>query len=326
VLSRGSSVDSFQYLLPVFDSYLKIDKNSLCGYWTDRSRGDQYRVPVCMKSATTQKTDSLEGRWKLSFEDDYEGLLMLSTVAGKLQGTILTETGDYRYLHGTMSNNKLQLQCFDGSHLFLFEADQIGDSLINGVFYSGNHYRDQWIGVKTNSKVLRDPDKILTTNDSALSFTVYDSAMNAQQFDSSSFRSKLTIVQIMGSWCPNCMDESRLLKTLYDEFSDKGLEIMAVGFERHKDPKDAWKAIEKSKLDLELNYPIYYCGKADKSYAASVFPMLDALYSFPTTLFISKDGKLIDQHSGFNGPATGKAHEEQVKKIRSLIKKELELN
>ena len=44
----------------------------------------------------------------------------------------------------------LQLGAFDGAHLFSFEADVVGDSLINGWFKSGTHFSKSWSGVKTN--------------------------------------------------------------------------------------------------------------------------------------------------------------------------------
>jgi hypothetical protein len=56
-----------------------------------------------------------------------------------VNGTFLTETGDYRYLEGMMHNGKLYLSCFDGSHAFLFIAENNGTEITKGDFYSGLH-------------------------------------------------------------------------------------------------------------------------------------------------------------------------------------------
>ena len=47
--------------------------------------------------------------------------------------------------------------------------------------------------------------------------------------------------------------------------------------------------------------------------------------SFPTSIFIGKDGNVWRIHTGFNGPATGKAYIDFKNKIRYEIEIKLDL-
>jgi thiol-disulfide isomerase/thioredoxin len=39
------------------------------------------------------------------------------------------------------------------------------------------------------------------------------------------------LVNITGSWCPNCHDEAPFLAEVYNKYHDRGLEIVALSFE-----------------------------------------------------------------------------------------------
>jgi len=41
--------------------------------------------------------------------------------------------------------------------------------------------------------------------------------------------------------------------------------------------------------------------------------------SFPTTLLVDQQGKIMAIHTGFSGPATGQAYEDLVKKFKQEI-------
>ncbi len=52
------------------------------------------------------------------------------------------------------------------------------------------------------------------------------------------FRGKALIIDIMGTWCHNCMDATPLLQRLYSEFGGRGLEIIGLSFEIPRRPSD----------------------------------------------------------------------------------------
>ena len=47
-----------------------------------------------------------------------------------------------------------------------------------------------------------------------------------------SFKDKVVLVQLMGSYCPNCLDETKFYSKYYEANKDKGLEIVALAFEK----------------------------------------------------------------------------------------------
>ena len=70
------------------------------------------------------------------------------------------------------------------------------------------------------------------------------------------------------------------------------------------------------------------CGNLPKTllYMDSMFSAtcVSSMFSFPTSIFIGKDGTVRRVHTGFNGPGTGDYYTEYVKITDSLVKSSLE--
>ena len=130
---------------------------------------------------------------------------------------------------------------------------------------------------------------------------------------------KVVIVQIMGSWCPNCLDETRYFKELYSKYHDRGLEIISIGYETGNSFDDFKRNIERLRNSLELDFTFLVGGKASKGLAKEHFSMLNNIISFPTTIFIGRDGEVKRVHTGFSGPGTGEYYTEYVNKTNALI-------
>jgi thiol-disulfide isomerase/thioredoxin len=115
------------------------------------------------------------------------------------------------------------------------------------------------------------------------------------------------LVQLMGSYCPNCLDETKFYSKFYEANKDKGLEIIALAFENAKSEEKAIRGIKRMKARVGMNYPILLAqiGTNDKGKAQEKMPMLNKVLSYPTTIIIDKKGKVRKIHTGFNGPATG---------------------
>ena len=69
------------------------------------------------------------------------------------------------------------------------------------------------------------------------------------------------------------------------------------------------------KKRFDIQYDILFAGLADTKSASQALPALSKVMSFPTTIFIDKNGKVSKIHTGFNGPATGKYYEEFIKEF-----------
>ena len=317
--------DSIFIRSPYIQSELRIVRksNELTGFWQDHSRGENYRIPLTGKfnlnqrfSLSAQPTDSIDGRWSVWFGSDssgYPAVGEFETDEHSTKGTFLTETGDFRFLEGVFGGKELKLSAFDGSHAFLFLATLINDTL-HGTFFSGSHYRDSFIAWRNDSAQLGDPYQQVGFNgDEPLKFQARtlegDTLLFPNEFSSQSY-----LIQLMGSWCPNCLDESAFLSSKYTELREKNIEVIALAFERL--PFDnSVIALDRLKQNLKIPYPILYGGEAGKRTAAKVIPQLDDVKAYPTLLFVDRNGFIRRVHTGFNGPGTGTHFNDQMEEF-----------
>ena len=127
----------------------------------------------------------------------------------------------------------------------------------------------------------------------------------------------------MGTWCPNCLDESNYYAQYYNNNKDKDIEFVALAFEYAKTEEAAFKNIKRLKDRVGINYPILLAqtGTTSKSKANEKLPMLNNVLSYPTSIFIDKTGKVRKIHTGFNGPATGEKFTEFKEEFTTFMDK-----
>jgi len=129
----------------------------------------------------------------------------------------------------------------------------------------------------------------------------------------------LNIVQIMGSWCPNCLDETRYLSDWYNTTKPEDVRIIGLDYEKITDTTVAFRNIRRLADRYHVNYPILFGGSSNREEAGKTLPMLSRVFSFPTTIYVNKDGTVREIHSGFNGPATGQYFEDYKRGFAKLI-------
>ena len=129
------------------------------------------------------------------------------------------------------------------------------------------------------------------------------------------------MIQIMGTWCPNCLDETNYFKELYSKYHESGLQIISIGFEYGKTTRQQRKKLKRFVKKAQLKYPVFLGGMASKKEASLLFAMLNGISSFPTTLFVNEQGKILHIHTGFNGPGTGGYYQQYIEETESLIER-----
>jgi thiol-disulfide isomerase/thioredoxin len=277
-------------------------------------------------SSNAANAKSIAGKWKTTFSPNtsnmYEAIGLFEQKNNVLTGTFLTSTGDYRFLEGQIINNEFSLSAFDGSHAFLFKGILENDS-IKGTFYSGIHYSEPFVAVKDDKFELPDPEKLtyLKAGYDKISFSFPDLEGKMVSLSDNKFKGKVTIIQIMGSWCPNCMDETKFLAEYYTKNKTKGVEIVALSFEKPTDFELAASNVKRLVKRFNASYTFLIAGTSSKIEASEKLPMLNAVLAFPTTIFIDKKGKVRKIHTGFNGPATGKLYEKFADDFDLFMKK-----
>lgn len=256
---------------------------------------------------------NVDGIWEVVFSegiegDEYSAKGIFKQTGNKVTGTFRTTTGDYRFLEGVVDGSQLKLSAFDASHAFYFTA-QVNDSSMNGNFYSGNHFKEPFTGTRNADFELPNANELtfLKEGYESLDFSFPDASGKLVSVSDAQFKNKVVVVQVMGTWCPNCLDESKYYTQYYNQYKSDDLAFVALAFEYDKTPEKAFEKINRLKERLQIKYPILLAqyGSVKKADAQQKLPMLNHVLSYPTSIFIDKQGKVRKIHTGFNGPATG---------------------
>jgi thiol-disulfide isomerase/thioredoxin len=177
------------------------------------------------------------------------------------------------------------------------------------------------VAVKDDAAKLKGEDSLTyLVNDKPFQFEkLLDLKGKTVEFPNSKLTNKVVVYQIMGTWCPNCIDETKLLNSLYEKFKTDGLEIVALGYEVGVDQKEQIKRLKAFKKRLGIKYTVLLAGTNNKNVAAEQFPMLNGIMSFPTSVIADRNGKIRFVHTGFSGPATGEFYKKTCDKFQYEI-------
>lgn len=332
------SSDSVFIRMPLFDTEIRAKNkgNMLSGRWIihlanrdavmqfDAKSGDDWRFFKANKNSNA----NISGRWSTTFTslDSADTTIAVGEFReenGRVSGTFLTSTGDYRFLEGMVADNKLYLSSFDGGNAYLFTANILNDSsMVDGKFYSGFSSIKNWHGSKDENAILPDAYALtaLKKGFNKIDFTF--PALNGSKVSLSddTFENKVVLVQFLGSWCPNCMDETAYLVPFYNIYNKKGVEIIGLAYERTKDFERSKKNVERLRDRFNIPYTLLLTGYTNNNAeVAASLPMLSNFEAFPTLIIIDKKGQVRKIHTGFAGPGTGKYYTEFVQEFEKTI-------
>lgn len=320
---RTLARDTMDVWFPEYQSYLhaEIRGSVMQGYWKVTTKTD-YQIPFYANSGRDYRFTPLNdpplkdisGNWATLFgiegkvEDQEKAVAEFRQQGNHLEGTFRTESGDYRYLDGTVQGHRFWLSCFDGAHAYLFSGSMQGDTL-QGEFRSGHKFQTLWEGWK-------DPNFDLPSGDSLshikpgsnIKFQAKTPEGGVLAYPSPAFDGKIRILAIMGTWCPNCKDEQLFLRDYLKEHPDMAGQMKVVGlaFERGADQARAISHLAEYKKKLGIPFDIVYAGESKKDAVAEFFPALDKVYGYPTMIILDKQGQVRRVHTGFDGPATSR--------------------
>jgi thiol-disulfide isomerase/thioredoxin len=331
--------DSFIIKLPFFESQLHLfrqSNNDFVGFYFKRLTDNyqvmplhayyeqDFRFPLLQNPANINVT----GRWAAIFWSDNS---KDSTVdvgefvqnGNNVTGTFLDPTGDLRFLQGVVDGDSLKLSTFDGGHAYLFTAKIEGDKMY-GAHFSGPTFKNNWIAKRDENAKLQDEFSItkMKPSKTKFNFSFRDIDDKIVSVKDNRYKNKVVLIQIMGSWCPNCMDETALLTKLYDEYKNKGVEVIGLAYERSTNFARSKKSLRSFQKRFSVHYEILITGVSvnDSLRAKKTLPQLEDIVGFPTTIFIDKKGEVAKIHTGFNGPGTGEHYDEQKKEFYGIVK------
>ncbi len=336
--SLGNSffrADSLILPLDLYDSELvfSVTKTTeMNGYFVKKRNGKTaYRLAVKALAGPADRflnlkpaTVNVNGKWMADFFSDATnhspGVGVFEQKGSAVTGTFLRTSGDYRFLQGNVSGDSLFLSYFDGSGVNMLRA-KIKGSQLTGKYTSGLS------GLRTveakfdPAAALPDLKKLsfLKSGFDRIDFKLPTTSGEQISLQDKRFKNKVVVIELMGSWCPNCLDESRYLSPFYKKYKDKGVEVLGLAFEYSPDITISGPKMDNFQKKIGITYPLLFAGTPDDTTIAKVLPMLNQMNGYPTTFIIDKKGIVREIHTGFSGPGTGKYYADWISDFEQTI-------
>jgi thiol-disulfide isomerase/thioredoxin len=276
----------------------------------------------------TPAPERLLGRWDAIYFSDFGDsprVFELRNGSAGLEGTIISNTGDYGHFAGQVRGDSFALAHFDGSFVYLLTGALHGDSL-RGVFHAGLRSQTPWIAVRSTGKGhLKAPTEVTradTTQPFHFAFRDLDGRLVTER--DPRFRGKVVMVDVFGTWCPTCHDAAPDLVRLYRKYHTRGLEIVGLAYEVSGDTAVDARLVRRYRDKFAIPFPLLLAGINDTEAAAATLPQLQGFTSFPTTIFLGRDGRVRLVHAGYLGPATGAQHDKQIEAFEREVERLLD--
>ncbi|HWA15739.1 MAG TPA: TlpA disulfide reductase family protein [Gemmatimonadales bacterium] len=303
-----------------------VKGDSLAGRYSNVGRRGPRTIPFRAARGRweeTQAPKALLGDWDAWFQGSTESTpRVLRFGLGKqgLEGTIVSNSGDYGYFWGQMARDSFSLAHFDGSFVYLLAGRLQGDTL-RGVFHAGLRAQTPFVAIRSSGAPHLTPPGDVTRADTREPFRFSFPDLEGRTVSSTdtAFQGKVVIVDIFGTWCPTCHDAAPALVQLYRDYHQRGLEIVGLAFEAIGDTAIDVPLVLRYREKYGIPFPLLVGGVSEQDAVAASLPQLDGFTAFPTTIFLGKDGRVRRIHAGFYGPATGAQHDQLVREFRATV-------
>jgi peroxiredoxin len=304
------------------------DGSALTGsFVTSRSNSKLLTKTISAKRASTPKDEakpaSLGGDWTLKGDDNDPKNVWTITIrqnASEVSGAIQRLDGDSGTLTGRVRGNELVMSHFSGIRPGVLRAELGSDGLLHVTYNDSlkmTGFRSD-IAQKQGVAPLnpRSYTKV-TSPDQQFPFAFPDLTGRLVSGSDRRYRGKVVLINLTGSWCPNCNDDAPFLEELYKRYRTAGLEVVGLSFESGDldyDRERVRQFIERNKV----TYPILIAGTTDN--VAEKLPFVENFAAFPTTFFLGRDGRVKIVHDGFSGASTGIANVKLKREIEEQVK------
>jgi thiol-disulfide isomerase/thioredoxin len=276
-------------------------------------------------SPSSGKIPSIAGHWEIAVKSpkgEAAWRFFVRQSGAEVTASILRVDGDTGALSGSYQNGKFVLSHFSGARPLLLEVTPNSDGSLALV----QNGKTEYTALKSNQARAQklpqpaDPSRWTSVKDPTqpLRFSAPD--LNGKTVTESDprFKGKVVLVNIMGSWCPNCHDEAPFLEELYRKYRARGLEIVALSFEDSEQLKDPVR-LRAFIAAYGIDYTVLLGG--EPSQVSEKLPQALNLSTWPATFFVARSGLVQGTHAGFAGKATGAAHEELKAELVATVEK-----
>lgn len=270
---------------------------------------------------------AIDGLWTIGSVNSNKGesawRFIVRQSGAEVTAAILRVDGDTGGLSGTYRNGKFVVSHFSGARPLVLELTPLKDGSLEIV----RNKTEKMIAVKDSEAKLKgvaeptDPSRHSSVKDPTEPFKWAFPDITGKIVSSTDerFRGKVLIVGIGGSWCPNCHDEAPFLSELYTKYKSKGLEIVELSFEEEAQQAKGYPRLLAFNKRYGVNYTVLLAG--DQADVQEKVPQIHNLNSFPTTIFVGKDGLVRAVHAGFAGAVSGVFHENAKEEITATVER-----
>jgi thiol-disulfide isomerase/thioredoxin len=267
---------------------------------------------------------ALTGRWDAWFITDGRRsprVVELRATRRGLEGTVISNNGDYGLFWGRAEADSFSMSHFDGSFVYMLAGRLDGDTL-RGLFHAGLRTQTPFIAVRsTGAPHLTPPTQVTRADTAPFRFAFRDLEGRMVTAEDERFRGKVVIVDVIGTWCPTCHDAAPAMVRLYHRYRARGLEIVALAYEVSGDTAQDAPLVRRYRDKFAIPFPILLAGISDTRAAGATLPQLTNFTAFPTTIFLGRDGRVRRIHAGFYGPAMGERQRELEREFEREVER-----
>lgn len=299
-----------------------LKDGTLQGVYGRAGREYPFRArPSVERHTVAANAPDIGGLWEIAVKSpkgESAWRLIVDQKGDEASAAILRVDGDTGALTGYYRNGKFVLSHFSGARpaLLTLTANADGSLTVDhkgkGLYTALRPEIARLKGLETYT----DPARHTSVQNPAEPFRFRFPALSGQFVSDADIRGKVVLVNVTGSWCPNCHDEAPFLADIYAKYKSQGLEIIAVSFEEAEQLQDPTRLRAFIK-QYDLKYPVLLGGEPAELQAK--LPQAVNLNSWPTTFFLGRDGRVRHIHAGFAGRASGELHEEAKREFIGTV-------
>ena len=307
--SNGALTLSFEYTSGKLEANYK-DGRLQGVYHSTRGNYGFSAVPHTPPPAPSANAPSIDGDWEIankSGKGEQAWQFLVRQNGPNVSASILRIDGDTGVLTGVWRDGKFTLSDFSGARPNLLEVFPGLDGSLHIVMNGTSQYtalRPEAARAKGLAPPT-DPADHTGVKEPSEPFRFAFADLNGKivSQDDPRLKGKVIVVNVFGSWCPNCHDEAPFLEEMYKKYRAKGVEVVGIDFEEADQLQDPVRMRAFAKR-YGIDYTVLVAGET-----GAVNEKLSQMKNFnawPTTFFLGKDGRVAHVHAGFPSSASGK--------------------
>lgn len=301
------------------------------GWFGNPRRRDSVRVTARPGAKTAAvaagTTPSIAGTWIFPVESskgEKAWRFVAQQSGSQVTATILRVDGDAGAHTGTFADGRFTLSHFDGTRPGRIDVEPNTDGSLTIVQRSPRGAPRRyvaWRDADARARGLAEPADVAThtsVRDAREPFVFDFKDVNGTRVTNRDARytGKVVVVNVTGTWCPNCHDEAPFLSSLYRKYREQGLEVVALDFEETEELTDLTrlKAFVKR---YDVDYAYLVAGEPKE--VTAKLPQAVNLNTWPATFFLGRDGIVRAVRTGFAAKASGVHHETLVAEYEAIV-------